>query len=516
MTTTTGHLAAAAHDPGDTFDVVVVGAGPVGENAADRAVQGGLTVAVVESELVGGECSYWACMPSKALLRSGQVLRAALAVPGARQAVTGGLDTTAVLERRDAFASGFDDTSQVSWLDGAGVALVRGHGRLAGPRRVQVTARDGSVRTLLARHAVVLATGTTSAFPPVDGLVAARPWTNREATAAKEPPRRLAVLGGGVVAAELATAWRDLGSEQVVVLEQGPRLLARMEPFASDAVADGLRGRGVDVRLGAVLRQVDRPVPNGPLTLVLVSGEQLVVDELLVAAGRRPRTEDLGLETVGLEPGSALTVDDTGVVTALAAGWLYAAGDVTGRAPLTHHGKYQARAVGDAIAARAAGRLGSSASAWGRFTATADHTAVTQVVFSDPEVAAVGLTEQQACDAGLTVQLAEVPLESTAGASLSGEGTTGRARLVIDADRQVIVGATFVGPDVAELLHAATIAVVAEVPLARLWHAVPAFPTVSEVWLRLLEAYGRDSACLPADLPDGRLDEPRLDATAGH
>ena len=241
------------------FDVVVLGAGPVGEIAADLAVQGGLSVAVVEVELVGGECSYWACMPSKALLRSGQVLRAALAVPGAREAVTGQLDAQAVLGRRDAFASHYDDRHQVSWLDGAGITLVRGHGRLAGPRQVDVTGAEGHTVLLTARHAVVVATGSAPVLPPVPGLGEARPWTNREATAAKQAPRRLAVLGGGVVAAELATAWRDLGSEQVVVLERGPRLLARVEPFAADAVTAGLRGRGVDVLVqGGYLFVFDR------------------------------------------------------------------------------------------------------------------------------------------------------------------------------------------------------------------------------------------------------------------
>jgi pyruvate/2-oxoglutarate dehydrogenase complex dihydrolipoamide dehydrogenase (E3) component len=492
-------VSATAGPPPGTYDVVVLGAGPVGENVADRAVQGGLSVAVVEAELVGGECSYWACMPSKALLRSGQALRAAQAMPGAREAVTGTLDTAAVLRRRDAFASGLDDAGQVAWLDSAGIVLVRGHGRLAGERRVLVTAADGAVRELVARHAVVVATGSAAALPPVAGLAGARPWTNREGTAATAPPRRLAVLGGGVVAAELATAWRDLGSSHVVVLERGPALLPRLEPFAADAVTAGLRARGVEVRVGVELVRVERPVPGGPLTLHLAGGPPLEVDELLVAAGRRPRTDDLGLESVGLEPGRALPVDDTGAVTGVGGGWLYAAGDVTGRAPLTHHGKYQARAVGDLVAARAARRTSGAPAAWGRYTATADHTALTQVVFSDPEVAAVGLTEQQARGAGLTVAVARVPLESTAAASLSGEGVVGWAQLVVDVDRCVVVGATFVGPDVAELLHAATVAVVGEVPLARLWHAVPAFPTLSEVWLRLLEALGRDTAEIPAD-----------------
>jgi dihydrolipoamide dehydrogenase len=255
----------------------------------------------------------------------------------------------------------------------------------------------------------------------------------------------------------------------------------------------------VDVRLGAEVTAVRRPHSEGPVTIVLAEGEEIVADELLVATGRQPRTDDLGMETIGLEPGSWFDVDDTCRVNGVDGGWLYAAGDVNARALLTHNGKYQARAVGEAIAARAAGRLGSAATPWGRYAATADHSAVPQVVVTDPEVAAVGLTEQQAREAGIATRAVDVELGSAAGTSLSGEGVSGRARLVVDTDRQVVVGATFVGPDVAELLHAATIAVVGEVPLARLWHAIPAFPTVSEVWLRLLEAYGRDSAAVSGD-----------------
>jgi dihydrolipoamide dehydrogenase len=292
-----------------TVDVIVIGAGPVGENVSDRVVQGGLSAAVVESELVGGECSYWACMPSKALLRSGQVLRAANAVPGAREAITGSLDTAAVLGRRDAFASHYDDRDQVASLGRAGVTLVRGSGRITGPRRVEVSGAGPRTRVLLARHAVVVATGSAPVIPPIDGLAAARPWTNRQAKSAKQAPRRLAVLGGGVIATEVATAWRDLGSEQVVVLERGPRLLARVEPFAGEAVKPPRpryrRAAGVGVSA------VRRPDPGGLATVILDDGDQLVVDEILVAAGRRPRTDDIGLETLGLEPGATVEVDDT-------------------------------------------------------------------------------------------------------------------------------------------------------------------------------------------------------------
>ena len=463
-------------------DVVVIGAGPTGENVADYALRGGLTVVVVEAELVGGECSYWACIPSKALLRPVEALAAARAVEGARQAVTGELDAAAVLARRDSFSNGWQDTGQVGWLDGAGIPLVRGAGRLVGERQVEVTGVAGDTVTLTARHAVVVCTGSAAALPPVDGLADARPWTSRDATSASSAPGRLVVLGGGVVGVEMATAWSALGS-QVVLLQRGPTLLPAYEPQASALVTQSLRERGVEVRTSAQVTAVRR-TDDG--VVVTVDGEELVADELLVAAGRRPRTDDLGLDSVGLTPGEPLPTDDTLRVRGVDGGWLYAAGDVTGRVLLTHQGKYQARACGQVVAARAKGQAREPAP-WSRFTATADADAVPQVVFSDPQIASVGLTEAAARERGLEVWTAEHDLGAVAGAALVSDDYRGWAKLVVDAERSVVVGATFVGPDVAELLHSATVAVVGEVPIDRLWHAVPSFPTVSEIWLRLLE-----------------------------
>ena len=453
-------------------DVVVIGAGAVGENVADYAHRGGLSTALVESELVGGECSYWACMPSKALLRTADAVVAARRLPG----VTAEFDVEAVLKRRDAIAHGWDDASQVEWAEGAGIPVVRGRARLAGERLVEV---GGEV--LRARHAVVVATGSRPVRPPIPGLDSVRTWTSRDATSAHAVPRRLGVLGGGVVGCELAQAWRRLGSE-VVLLVRGPRLLPSAEPVASEKVAAALRRDGVDVRLGTGL---DSVASEGDAIALHVGSETLVVDELLVATGRRPNVDDLGLETVGLD--GPLTVDDTGLVQGVDGEWLYAAGDVTGRAPLTHQGKYDARIVGAAIGARAAGGPVDTAP-WGEHVATADHAAVPQVVFTDPEVASVGLTEAQARDAGLRIRVVDLPI-AVAGSTIIADNYDGAVRMVVDDDRGVIVGLTFVGQDTAELLHAATIAVVGEVPLARLWHAVPAYPTMSEVWLRLLEAY---------------------------
>ncbi len=484
----------ADHPPRDlaetTYDVVVLGGGSTGENVADYAHRGGLSVLVVEAELVGGDCSYWACMPSKALLRPVEVLAMARGLTGTAAAVTGELDVAAVLGRRDSFTSHYDDDGQVQWLEGAGLSLVRGTGRLVGERRVEVTGPDGGTVTVEARHAVVLCTGTAPAVPPVEGLADVGAWTSRDATSAQQAPRRLAVLGGGVVGVEMATAWRGLGSEQVTVLQRGERLLDAYPPQVGERVAGALRERGIDVRLRSAVTRAER-TDDGSVRLTTDDGSTVEADEVLVAVGRRPRTQGLGLDVVGLADGY-LDVDDSMRVTAVEGGWLYAAGDCTGRALLTHQGKYQARVCGEAVAARAAGDPEADRHApWTRFSATADHRAVPQVVFSDPQVAMVGLTEQQARDRGLEVVTAEYELGSVAGAALLEDGYSGWAQLVVDAQRRTVVGATFLGRDVAELLHSATIAVVGEVPLDRLWHAVPSYPTVSEVWLRLLDQLPR-------------------------
>ena len=472
----------------NAYDVIVIGAGAVGENVADRAVQGGLSAVIVESELVGGECSYWACMPSKALLRAGSALRAARDVRGAAQAVTGRVDPAEVFARRDAVTHDGDDSSQVAWLNGAHIDLVRGHARFTGPKAVRVEASDGTITELRARHAVVVSTGSDPLLPDVAGLAEARPWTSRDATSAQSAPASLAILGGGVVACEMATAYASFGTA-VTLLVRGGALLAGQEPFAGELVQAGLEKAGVTIRFGTQAASARRT--DAGVELTLADGGALTAQEVLVAIGRTPRTADLGLETIGLAPGDWLHVDDTLRVDGV--DWLYATGDVNHRALLTHQGKYQARGAGDVIAARAKGEPVDD-DRWGRHVATADHAAVPQVVFGEPEVVAVGLTEAAAREAGHRVRTVEVEFSSVAGASLHADGYRGRAHMVVDEERQVLLGVTMVGSDVAELVHAATIAVVGEVPLARLWHAVPSYPTMSEVWLRLLEAYGRQSA----------------------
>ncbi len=452
-----------------SFDVVVLGAGPAGEVAAGRLADGGLSVAVVEPHLVGGECAFYACMPSKALLRPGEVLNEARRVPGVAEAVGTELDVREVLARRDEVVHDLSDESQLPWLEDKGVELFRGVGQIEGERRVRV-----GDDVLVADRAVVVATGSAPTLPPIDGLREAQPWTNREATTAKAAPARLAVLGGGVAGVELAQAWSTLGS-RVTILERSDRLIEREEPFAGEQVSDSLRARGVDVRVDAAVTAVRAA---GDEVVVQLDGQAPVTaDELLVAAGRRPNTDDLGIDSIGLEPGKAIAVDDRMRAEDVAGGWLFAVGDVNGRVQLTHMGKYQARAAADVI-------LGKDA------VVSEDGPVSPRVIFTEPQVAAVGHTLASAEQAGLRVRAVDVDTEGNAGGSFVGKGAAGTCRIVVDEDRRVIVGATFTGVEVAESLHAATIAIVGEVPLDRLWHAIPSFPTRSELWLNLLEAYG--------------------------
>ncbi len=495
-------MSASVNPDRSEWDVIILGGAAAGEVAAQYATQfSGLEAVIVEKDLVGGECSYWACMPSKALLRPVELLSAGRDLPGVSELLGDrGLDSAAVLARRDTVVKHLDDTSQVQWALGVGIDVVRGWGRLDGERAVVVVDPDGRERRLTARHAVVLDTGSTPFIPPVAGLRQARPWTSRDVTNIHDVPARVVVIGGGVVACEAATWLHGLGVSQVTVVHRGDRLLARNEPFAGDLVAGSLRGSGVAVRLGTSVTSVRRADVNeagvgslhgGELTVSLSDGDTITADEIVVATGRTPNSEGIGLETVGLEPGGPVTVDDHMTVNGVAGDWLYAIGDLCGRALLTHMGKYQARIAGSVIAARATGRPLDT----GPFTPyadVADHDLVPQVIFTEPEVGVVGLTEAQAIGRNLDVQVVEYDLAELAGTYVLRDNYVGRAKLVVDRSADVVVGATFAGTGVAELTHSATMAIVARIPIPVLWHVVPSYPTVSEGWLRLLETLTAD------------------------
>lgn len=475
----------------DTYDVICIGSGWAGRVLAARVVKAGLSALIIEEELLGGDCPFWACVPSKVLLRSQDALEDAASVGGAKEKLNGarGVDVQAVFGRRDKFTANWDDGAiLVPMVESSGVHIVRGKGRLSGEKKVAVASQDGQHRTLQARHAVAICTGSEPFMPDIPGLREAKPWTPRHATSASQAPKSLVVIGAGAVGTEMATAYASFGTK-ITLVSSTPEILARFDPEAGRLVRESFVAKGMQVHLSTKATKVHR-ASEKLVKVSLSDGTTVEAEQVLVAVGRRAQTADIGLEHFGIDTkGAPVAVDDSLCVRNVPGGWLYAGGDVVGRHPLTHGSKYHGRIMSNVIIARAKGQS-ADGSPWSQTAATADIKALPQVVFTDPNVASVGHTKASATKAGLKFQAVSAPVATLGSRIRSDDADQGWAQWLVEEGSNKLLGATLVGKDVGEQLHAFTVAVVGEMTLERLSHAIPSFPTSSEVYLNLVEAAG--------------------------
>lgn len=483
----TSHLVSSLDT--DTFDVICIGSGWAGRVLASRVAASGLKSLVIETELIGGDCPFWACVPSKALLRPAESLEDSRQVQGVKETVSADrVDVGAVFARRDKITTNWDDrVALVPSIKKSGAHVIRGKGRIAGEREVIVEDLNGAARTLHARRAVAVCTGSEPIIPPIPGLSDACPWTPRQATSSSTVPKHLLIIGAGAVGCEMATAYQSFGSE-VTIVTSGPRLLHRFDPEVGELLRKSLEDKGVTIHASAAIIRISRDSASGRIIAVLGTGDILHADEVLVAAGRRAKTAGIGLDTYNLPTdGSPIPVNESLCVETVPGQWLYAAGDVNGRHPLTHGSKYHGRIMANSI-------LGASEKAapepWSPIAATADTLAQPQVIFTRPTVASVGLTRTDAEKAGISYRAITSPSLTTASRIRRDDAADGWAQWIVEKSTNRLLGATLVGDEVGELIHAYTVAIVGQMTLDRLAHAVPAFPTLSEVHLNLLEAAG--------------------------
>jgi len=442
----------------EQFDAIVIGAGPAGEVAASRLNSQGLRTALVERELVGGECAYWACIPSKTLLRPAEV-----SAEAQRTAGTSAPEQRweQIAEYRDFMIRNLDDSNQVQGYEKEGVRVYKGDGRLAGPGCAQVGGET------LESERIVIATGSDARIPQIEGLQQAGYWTNREATTIKQIPDSVVILGGGPVGIELGQFMRRFGTE-VTIIQAAQRLLAREEPRVGELIAEQLRKDDVALHLGVTATQASNSA--GRRTIKLDNGETVSGSELLVATGRTPRVSDLGLETVGIKADpKGIQVDER----CRAGDGVWAIGDVTGVMPFTHVGMYQGRIACADIAGQ---------------TARADYTAIPRVVFSDPEIAAVGITQQQADERGIKTAAVTIKLaEAIARPWTYEKNPGGEIGIIADRSERTLIGAWAVSPLAGEWIHYAALAIKTHTPIDVLRDTVAQFPTYTEAYLKAIE-----------------------------